>query len=93
MLERTGAGPGDSEGLVDYPRSIAGVLAVALFRELPDGRVKASLRSRGDVDVEKVARRHGGGGHKNAAGCTLSPRPEHDVEGEIVLALKEALTR
>lgn len=71
MFERAGAEPGDAEGLIDYPRSIAGVEAVALIRELPDGGHKVSLRSRGEVDVEKVARQHGGGGHKNAAGCVL----------------------
>jgi bifunctional oligoribonuclease and PAP phosphatase NrnA len=75
MIERSGAQPGDSESLVDYPRSIAGVDAVALFRELPDGRIKASLRSRGEVDVEAVARARGGGGHRNAAGCTLPVEP------------------
>jgi len=71
MFERAGAEPGDAEGLIDYPRSIAGVEAVALIRELSAGGHKVSLRSRGEVDVEKVARQHGGGGHKNAAGCVL----------------------
>ena len=72
MYERVGAGPGDSEGLIDYPRSIAGVEAVALFRQLDGGSWKVSLRSRGETDVEKIARNLGGGGHRNAAGCTLS---------------------
>ncbi|MCB1008055.1 MAG: bifunctional oligoribonuclease/PAP phosphatase NrnA [Acidobacteria bacterium] len=67
-FERAGAAAGDSEGLIDVPRSIAGVEAVALLRELGDDDWKLSLRSRGAVDVEAVARRHGGGGHKNAAG-------------------------
>ncbi len=66
---RAGALPGDSEGLIDTPRSIAGVEAVALLRELEEGAWKISLRSRGPVDVERVARAMGGGGHKNAAGC------------------------
>ncbi len=70
MFAQAGAGPGDSEGLVDYPRSIAGVQAVAIVREVEGDRYKVSLRSRGDVDVEQVARKHGGGGHKNAAGFT-----------------------
>lgn len=68
MFERAGATAAHSEGLIDEPRSIAGVEAVALVRELPDGRCKISLRSRGDLDVERIARRHGGGGHRNAAG-------------------------
>ena len=76
MYRRCDADSQDTEGLIDYPRSIAGVEAVSLVRELPDGTAKVSLRSRGAVDVEKLARRHGGGGHKNAAGFLL----ERDVE-------------
>jgi phosphoesterase RecJ-like protein len=69
MYMRTGAAQSDSEGLVDYPRSIHGVAAVALLRGLGGERVKVSLRSRGDgVDVERIARRRGGGGHRAAAG-------------------------
>jgi phosphoesterase RecJ-like protein len=71
MLERTGAEPGDSEGLIDYPRSIGGVLAVALLREIDEGEVKVSLRSSGDLDVDRIARRHDGGGHPNAAGLRM----------------------
>ncbi len=71
MFSRAGAGPGDAEGLIDHARSIAGVAAVALLKTRDDGSVKVSLRSRGAVDIEKIARQHGGGGHKNAAGFTL----------------------
>jgi phosphoesterase RecJ-like protein len=83
MFARCGAAPGDTEGLVDYPRSIAGVEAVALFRQTGADRYKVSLRSRGDVDIEQVARRHGGGGHKNAAGF--------NAEGELG-ALRRSVT-
>ena len=89
---RVGATPSDTEGLIDYPRSIAGVEAVALVRDLEDGRVKASLRSRGSVDVEKIARANGGGGHRNAAGFTLpEPQPIHEVEEKVASLLAEAL--
>lgn len=71
MFERAGAGPGDAEGLIDHPRSIAGVEAVAMLKTRDDGSIKVSLRSRGEVDIEKIARLHGGGGHRNAAGFTL----------------------
>ncbi|MES1211318.1 MAG: DHHA1 domain-containing protein, partial [Acidobacteriota bacterium] len=53
------------------PRSIAGVEAVGLIRQREDGTHKVSLRSRGEIDVEKIARQHGGGGHRNAAGFAL----------------------
>ncbi|MEM9592744.1 MAG: bifunctional oligoribonuclease/PAP phosphatase NrnA [Acidobacteriota bacterium] len=91
MVERAGAQPGDSEGLIDYPRSIAGVDAVALFRDLEDGRIKVSLRSRGTVDVERVARSHGGGGHKNAAGFTAELQDPSTLRAATVQALIDAL--
>ncbi|HVS02820.1 MAG TPA: bifunctional oligoribonuclease/PAP phosphatase NrnA [Thermoanaerobaculia bacterium] len=89
-LQRAGATPADTEGLVDYPRSIAGVDAVALLRETEEGRLKVSLRSRGEVDVEQVARRHGGGGHHNAAGFTADG-PLEELRGQVVGELREVL--
>lgn len=71
MFERAGATGGDAEGLIDTPRSIAGVEAVAVLRRQNDTHLKVSLRSRGELDVEKIAAVYGGGGHKNAAGCEL----------------------
>jgi len=88
MFERSDAEMGDSEGLIDYPRSIAGVEAVALFRRQKDG-IKLSLRSRGEVDVEAIARRWGGGGHKNAAGFTTEDR--EDLEAAVLGELETAL--
>ena len=61
----------DTEGLVDFPRTVPGVEAVMLLTDLGDGRVKASLRSSGRVDVNGVARQFAGGGHRFAAGATL----------------------
>lgn len=93
MFARAGAEPGDSEGLIDHPRSISGVEAAALFKQLPDGSWKTSLRSRGPVDVERVARSHGGGGHKNAAGCVLAgdlPAVKAAVVGLLTRAVEEA---
>lgn len=93
MFEKAGAAPGDSEGLIDSIRSIAGVDAVALLREKEDGAHKISLRSRGEVDVEKIARHHGGGGHRNAAGFTLEGDGEElrrQVAAELGAALGQA---
>jgi phosphoesterase RecJ-like protein len=91
MFERAGAEPGDSEGLIDFPRSIAGVEAVALLRGRDDGTVKASLRSRGEVDVESVARRRGGGGHKNAAGFTVEAAEADGLAAAVVAELTAEL--
>lgn len=90
MMQRSGAGDGDSEGLIDYPRAIAGVETVALFRQTGDLQFKVSLRSRGTVDVEAIARRFGGGGHKNAAGCSVDGSPE-TIHRDIVARLASAL--
>ena len=62
----------ESEELVNYPRSIGTVKVACLLRELGGDRVKVSLRGKGEVDVNKIAATFGGGGHANAAGCTVS---------------------
>ncbi|MGA8531225.1 MAG: DHHA1 domain-containing protein, partial [Acidobacteriaceae bacterium] len=49
----------------------AGVEGAVLLRELPDGRVRLSLRSKGRLDVAQIAASFGGGGHRHAGGCTL----------------------
>jgi len=72
MLARAGARPEDTENLINTPRTIAGVEVAVLLKAFAPGVTRASLRSRGEVDVQKVAARFGGGGHRNAAGCTLS---------------------
>jgi phosphoesterase RecJ-like protein len=71
QFERHGLVGADTEGLVDMPRSIEGVEAVALFSEVEPGKVKVSLRSTGRVNVDGVCSRLGGGGHPHAAGVQL----------------------
>jgi phosphoesterase RecJ-like protein len=90
MLEKAGASSADTEGLIDYPRSIAGVDAVALLRQVEDEKFKVSLRSRGDIDVEKIARKRGGGGHKNAAGFLIEDNAQAALK-EVVSALEAVL--
>ncbi len=68
---RTCAAEEDCEGLVNYAISIAGVEVAVFLRELPDHRVRLSLRSKGQVNVAQIAERFGGGGHIHASGCTL----------------------
>jgi len=58
---------------------IGTVKASALFVELKDGRIRCSLRSKGGVDVSKIAAKFGGGGHKSAAGAYL-PGPLQNAE-------------
>ena len=80
----------ESEDLVSYPRSIGGVKVAVLLREEAPGTVKASLRAKGEVAVNKIAHRFGGGGHENAAGCTLSGTLE-EAAASLLQAVREAL--
>jgi phosphoesterase RecJ-like protein len=61
----------DTEGLVNLPLGAREVVVVALFKRQADGVYRVSLRSKGDIDVRAVAAKWSGGGHKNAAGCTV----------------------
>ncbi len=71
MFEKTGTGPEHVEGFVNYPRAIEGVEVAALFREKGPGEWKVSLRGQGRIDTTLISGAHGGGGHRNASGCTV----------------------
>jgi len=72
QMERAGAVVEDCEGIVNSLSGIADVEVAIFLRELPPGdEFRLSLRSRGNIDVAEVASRFGGGGHRNASGCTL----------------------
>jgi len=72
QMELCGAKEEDCEGLVNYVLSIGGVEVAIFFRELIEGRFRVSLRSKGNLDVARVAERFGGGGHECASGCSVS---------------------
>ena len=86
----TGAIPQDSEDLINYVRSVAGVEVAVLFMEQPSGGVKVSFRSR-RADVAQVAERFEGGGHRLASGATL-PDPLDDARTRVLAAVNEALS-
>lgn len=67
----SGATQSQTEYLVDMPMIVSTVEVVALMSETPEGRVRVSLRSKHDVNVNKVCNQFGGGGHAKAAGCRL----------------------
>jgi phosphoesterase RecJ-like protein len=73
----------DCEGIVNVALGMAGVDTGVFLRELPEGRIRLSLRSKGRLNVAAIAAHLGGGGHQNAAGCTL--------EGPLPRALKQIL--
>jgi len=91
-FKQTGATYKDTENLIDECRRISTVEAAALFVELPDGRVKCSLRSRGTIDVRRIAEKFDGGGHTTAAGTHL-PGPLKDAKQLILGEMKEQFKR
>jgi phosphoesterase RecJ-like protein len=90
MQERAGASEEDADGFVNYPLTCGSVEAVALLKECAPGIYRTSLRSKGDVNVARIAEKFGGGGHRNAAGCTLQGDLE-EAERMIVRLLQMAV--
>jgi phosphoesterase RecJ-like protein len=70
-FHETGASQSQTEYLVDMPMQVNTVDVVALMTEMSDGRVRASLRSKRHVDVNRICNQFDGGGHAKAAGCRL----------------------
>jgi phosphoesterase RecJ-like protein len=71
MFDQAGAKPEDADGIVQYAKALAGARVGVLIQEAIPGEIRASLRSDGTVDVNEVASRFGGGGHRNAAGLRV----------------------
>jgi phosphoesterase RecJ-like protein len=62
----------DTEGLINLPLTVKEIQAVVFFKQIEGDEYRISLRSKGDIDIGVIAKEFGGGGHKNAAGCTVS---------------------
>jgi phosphoesterase RecJ-like protein len=79
--------PEDTEGLIDYIRSVEGVIVAAFFEELPEQKIRVSLRSKDPrVDVCKICGQFGGGGHILASGARISGSL-HEVEDRVLAAI------
>ena len=88
MFHKTNTTKEYTEGFVEFIKEIRGVNVAILMKELSDNQYKISMRSKGDTDVALICNHFGGGGHRNAAGCTIN--------GSIIQIkdrLKEALTK
>ena len=85
LLEDTGCTYDDTEGLVNLPLSARQILAVMFLKHTSPNNFRVSLRSKSDIDIRQIATRHGGGGHKNAAGFTA----DGDLEAVKTTILKE----
>lgn len=78
----------DMDSISGFARSIEGVRMAATLRELPDGKVKVSVRAVPGYDAAAVCARFGGGGHKGAAGATLE-LPLEEAAAVIAEAMME----
>jgi phosphoesterase RecJ-like protein len=76
----------ETDGLINLPLSVRAIQAAVFFKEAEHGQWRVSLRSKGDIDVGRLARAFGGGGHKNASGCTLTGALD-DVKARILTVL------
>lgn len=72
MAAEAGGTYEDTEGLINLPLTVREIRASVFFKEIGPGEYRVSLRSKGAIDVAGVAKRFGGGGHRNAAGCGVT---------------------
>jgi bifunctional oligoribonuclease and PAP phosphatase NrnA len=86
-----GATYDDTDGIINFPLSVKDIRAVAFVKEADGGEWRVSMRSKGDIDVGAIARAHGGGGHKNAAGCSARGALP-DVQAQFLALLVRAAT-
>jgi len=72
MAREAGGTYEDTEGLINLPLTVKEIQAVVFFKEHEGETYRVSMRSKGDIDIGAIAKEFGGGGHKNAAGCTVT---------------------
>ncbi len=72
MARAAGGTYEDTEGLINLPLTVKEIQAVVFFKQVEGDEYRVSMRSKGDIDIGAIAKEFGGGGHKNAAGCTVT---------------------
>ncbi|NQY94566.1 MAG: bifunctional oligoribonuclease/PAP phosphatase NrnA [Campylobacteraceae bacterium] len=88
-LDETGASSVDSEVVLDMIYNI-GVVKIAFFVRMSNDKVRVSMRSKDNIDISRVAKKFGGGGHVQAAGCSIDCT---DVLEAKEIILKEILEK
>ena len=72
MAREAGGTYEDTEGLINLPLTVKEIQSVVFFKQNEGDEYRVSMRSKGDIDIGGVAKQFGGGGHKNAAGCSVT---------------------
>ena len=81
----------DANGFSDIPRRIEGVEVGVTIKERKGGVYKVSMRSKGDVDVQKICGEFGGGGHKNAAGCSFEGLTPDEIMEKLLPVIEKSI--
>jgi len=72
MARAAGGTYEDTEGLINLPLTVKEILAIVFFKQIEGDEYRVSMRSKGTIDIGGIAKEFGGGGHRNAAGCTVT---------------------
>ena len=91
MMDEHGVSVEECENLVNYAKAINGVEVAFLIKETPDNKLKVSFRSKGMLDVNKIAAEFGGGGHQRAAGCIVAETKMEDLINKILNIINNQL--
>ena len=76
LVTGSGGSYEDTERLINLPLTVKDIQAVVFFKEHGPDDWRVSMRSKGNIDINAVAKQFGGGGHKNASGCSATGRIE-----------------
>jgi phosphoesterase RecJ-like protein len=90
MARQAGGTYEDTEGIINLPLTVKEIQAVVFFKQTEGDEYRVSMRSKGDIDIGAVAKEFGGGGHKNAAGCTVSG-PVDALQKTFIEKIEEAI--
>ena len=90
MASAAGGTYEDTDGLVNLPLTVKEIEAVIFFKQEQGDEYRVSLRSKGDIDIGVIAKEYGGGGHKNAAGATITG-PIEELQRALVEKIEGAI--
>jgi bifunctional oligoribonuclease and PAP phosphatase NrnA len=90
MARAAGGTYEDTEGLINLPLTVKEIQAVVFFKQDEGDQYRVSMRSKGLIDIGAVAKEFGGGGHKNAAGCTVTG-PVDALQKQFVEKIERAI--
>ncbi len=90
MARAAGGTYEDTEGLINLPLTVKEIQAVVFFKQNEGEQYRVSMRSKGEIDISSIAKEFGGGGHRNAAGCTVTG-PIDALQKTFLLKIEQAI--